>query len=656
MFSKVLIANRGEIACRIISTLKKLGIKSVAVYSEPDLRAKHVRMADEAYSLGGFKSQESYLDINKIINIAKKYKIDAIHPGYGFLSENYLFVEACEKNNIKFIGPKVEAIKIMGQKLESKNLLVKHNIPVIPGYSGDNQEEEFLLKQAKEIGFPVLIKASSGGGGKGMRLCVNQNDFIKDLQAAKREAKASFNDDIVILEKYISKPRHIEVQILFDNHKNGIYLFERDCSIQRRHQKIIEEAPFELFTDELRTKIGNTAIDIGKAVDYRNAGTVEFLLDSENNFYFMEMNTRLQVEHPITEMITGVDLVELQLEVANNKKLAIKQEDLKIKGHAIEARLYAEDVNNNFMPAIGKIDFLKLPNNNDRDIRIDSGIELNDDISMYYDPMLAKIIAYGNNRNQATKKMQQALNSINILGVKNNIEFLKSIIANKNFIQNKIDTSFVDSEIDNLINKDKKFDINTQIALFLAVYYEYLIKYKNKNLCYWESLGRFRLNYTDPFIFNFKYDDKEYLIYLNDHKNVLTFENKEYILDLIDFDTQNITIQIDKTLYKAVIAHHDLSVCVFYDGIQYVFEYLSDKALEQDIKELSNSVISPMPGTITSVKVKKGSEIKEGADLLTLEAMKIEHTIKAVKPGVISEVFYKEGDIVAEGDELLVMD
>jgi len=533
MFSKVLIANRGEIACRIISTLKKLGIKSVAVYSEPDLRAKHVRMADEAYSLGGFKSQESYLDINKIINIAKKYKIDAIHPGYGFLSENYLFVEACEKNNIKFIGPKVEAIKIMGQKLESKNLLVKHNIPVIPGYSGDNQEEEFLLKQAKEIGFPVLIKASSGGGGKGMRLCVNQNDFIKDLQAAKREAKASFNDDIVILEKYISKPRHIEVQILFDNHKNGIYLFERDCSIQRRHQKIIEEAPFELFTDELRTKIGNTAIDIGKAVDYRNAGTVEFLLDSENNFYFMEMNTRLQVEHPITEMITGVDLVELQLEVANNKKLAIKQEDLKIKGHAIEARLYAEDVNNNFMPAIGKIDFLKLPNNNDRDIRIDSGIELNDDISMYYDPMLAKIIAYGNNRNQATKKMQQALNSINILGVKNNIEFLKSIIANKNFIQNKIDTSFVDSEIDNLINKDKKFDINTQIALFLAVYYEYLIKYKNKNLCYWESLGRFRLNYTDPFIFNFKYDDKEYLIYLNDHKNVLTFENKESFFELL---------------------------------------------------------------------------------------------------------------------------
>jgi len=656
MFSKVLIANRGEIACRIISTLKRLGIKSVAVYSKPDLRAKHVRMADEAYSLGGFKSQESYLDIDKIINIAKKNNIDAIHPGYGFLSENYLFVEACEKNNIKFIGPKVEAIKIMGQKLESKNLLSKYNIPVIPGYSGDNQDEEFLLKQAVEIGFPVLIKASSGGGGKGMRLCVNKNNFIKDLQAAKREAKASFSNDIVILEKYISNPRHIEVQILFDNYKNGLYLFERDCSIQRRHQKVIEEAPFELFTDELRAQIGNTALEIGKAVDYRNAGTVEFLLDSENKFYFMEMNTRLQVEHPVTEMITGIDLVELQLKVANDKKLEIEQKDPKIKGHAIEARLYAEDVNNNFMPAIGKIDFLKFPNNNIDEIRIDSGIDLHDDISMYYDPMLAKIITFGSNRSQAINKMQQALNSINILGVKNNIEFLKNIISNKNFAANKIDTSFIDSEIKNLVNKNKEFDSNTQIALFLAVYYEYLIKYKNNKLFSWNSLGRFRLNYTDPFVFNFKYDNQEYLIYLNDSKSIITFDNKEYSLDLIDFDKTNISLEIDKILFKAVVAEHDSSVCVFFDGIQYIFEYLSYNALEQNLQELSNSVVSPMPGTITSVKVKKGTEIKEGVDLLTLEAMKIEHTIKAVKSGVISAVFFKEGDIVAEGDELLVVD
>ena len=656
MFTKVLVANRGEIACRIISSLKQLGIKSVAVYSEPDVNSKHVDMADEAYGLGGFNSQTSYLNIDKILNIAKDAKVEAIHPGYGFLSENYLFAEICLKNNIEFIGPNATAIKIMGQKLESKNLLKEHNIPVIPGYSGNNQDPNYLLKEANNIGYPVLIKASSGGGGKGMRLCDSQLNFIKDLNAAKREAKASFDNDVVILEKYIISPRHIEVQILFDKYGNGVYLYERDCSIQRRHQKVIEEAPFELFDDNLREKIGLSAVEIGRVVNYINAGTVEFLLDKDNNFYFMEMNTRLQVEHPITEMITGLDLVKLQLQIASGDQLNINQANIKIKGHAIEARIYAEDIDNNFMPSIGKIDYLNLPDNyssfnNNAKIRIDSGIKLHDDISMYYDPMLAKIITFGETRKEAINKLNQALGSTNILGVKNNVEFLNNIINNENFKNNVIDTSFIDSNI-NKITKNKAFNQNTKISLIIAIYYEYLIKYNNKSV--WNSIDRFRLNYNDPFEFCFEYENDVYQGYLNNGQVI--FESENYKIELVKFVDHKIHIIINNHLYKAIAVHHKNGIYIFNNSKQHIFNYLQQNSTINDDIESTGVVISPMPGTVISVKVVIGDKIEKGADLLTLEAMKIEHTVKANQFGIIRSVFFKEGDIVAAGDKLIAME
>ena len=664
MFNKVLVANRGEIACRVISSLKQLGIKSVAVYSDSDINSKHVDMADEAYGLEGYTSKESYLDIDKIISIAKKSKAQAVHPGYGFLSENYKFAEICLENNIEFIGPKSEAIKIMGQKLESKNLLSKNNIPVIPGYSGDNQDPKFLLDQANKIGYPLLIKASSGGGGKGMRLCHSKDNFIEDLDAAKREAMAGFGSDIVILEKYISAPRHIEVQILFDKHGNGLYLYERDCSIQRRHQKIIEEAPFELFDQSLREKIGKTAVDIGKAVEYQNAGTVEFLLDENNNFYFMEMNTRLQVEHPVTEMITGLDLVKLQLHIAFGNKLKLTQEDIIIKGHAIEARIYAEDTDNNFMPAIGEIDYLNFPDdsssfNNHKNIRIDSGIKAYDEISMHYDPMLAKVIAFGNTRHEAIYNLEQALRNTNILGVKNNVDFLNNIISNQQFINNKITTNFVDDNLDKLIYK--KHDQEFIISLIIASYYEYLIKYKNSkyNLS-WMVNNNFRLNHSEPFELCFQYNGEIYNIYLHQNNsediNVININNELYKIKFIKIIDNKIHIIINEQLYKAISVHHKNSICVFSNSKQYIFEYLDNKYLDKDDNDSEGVILSPMPGTIISVKVTKGNKIDKGSDLVTLEAMKIEHTIKANKTGVIKNIFFKEGDTVSAGDELLAME
>ena len=438
---KILIANRGEIAIRVMKTAQKMGIKTVAVYSTADRNAPHVKFADEAVCIGEAPSSQSYLLGSKIIEVAKALNVDAIHPGYGFLSENADFAEEAEKNNIIFIGPKSKAIRIMGSKLAAKEAVKQYNIPMVPGFDEAITDVEKAKIVAKEIGFPILIKASAGGGGKGMRAVESEADFEAQMDRAISEAIAAFGDGSVFIEKYVASPRHIEIQIMADSHGNVIYLFERECSIQRRHQKVIEEAPSSILTPELRKEMGEAAVLVAKSCDYLGAGTVEFLLDENNNFYFLEMNTRLQVEHPVSEWITGTDLVELQIRVARGEELTIKQEDLKIKGHAMELRVYAEDPMNDFLPSVGHLDVYKLPVG--VGIRVDNGFEQGMDIPIYYDPMLAKLITFGETREEAIQIMLKAIEGYEVEGVQTTLPFGKFVFEHEAFRSGKFDTHFV---------------------------------------------------------------------------------------------------------------------------------------------------------------------------------------------------------------------
>ena len=438
---KILVANRGEIAIRVMKTAQKMGIKTVAVYSTADRNAPHVKFADEAVCIGQAPSSESYLLGNKIIQVAKNLNVDAIHPGYGFLSENADFAEECEKNNIIFIGPKSKAIRVMGSKLAAKDAVKEYNIPMVPGVDEAITDIEKAKLAAKAIGFPILIKASAGGGGKGMRVVESEADFESQMNRAISEAIAAFGDGSVFIEKYVASPRHIEIQVMADSHGNILYLFERECSIQRRHQKVIEEAPSAVLTPELRIKMGEAAVLVAKSCDYLGAGTVEFLLDENNNFYFLEMNTRLQVEHPVTEWITGTDLVELQIRVARGEVLTIKQEDLKIKGHALELRVYAEDPMNDFLPSVGHLEVYQLPIG--ENIRVDNGFEQGMDVPIYYDPMLAKLITYSETREEAIQLMIKAIDNYHIEGVQTTLPFGKFVFEHEAFRSGNFDTHFV---------------------------------------------------------------------------------------------------------------------------------------------------------------------------------------------------------------------
>ncbi|MDI5887887.1 acetyl-CoA carboxylase biotin carboxylase subunit [Flavobacterium yafengii] len=463
---KILVANRGEIAIRVMKTAQKMGIKTVAVYSTADRNAPHVKFADEAVWIGEAPSSQSYLLGSKIIEVAKSLNVDAIHPGYGFLSENADFAEEAEKNNIIFIGPKSKAIKIMGSKLAAKDAVKQYNIPMVPGFDEAITDVEKAKVIAKEVGFPILIKASAGGGGKGMRVVESEADFESQMDRAISEAIAAFGDGSVFIEKYVGSPRHIEIQVMADSHGNVLYLFERECSIQRRHQKVIEEAPSSVLTPELRKKMGEAAVLVAKSCDYLGAGTVEFLLDENNNFYFLEMNTRLQVEHPVTELITGTDLVELQIRVARGEALTIKQEDLRIKGHAMELRVYAEDPMNDFLPSVGHLDVYQLPVG--EGIRVDNGFEQGMDIPIYYDPMLAKLITYGETRDEAIQIMIKAIEDYRVEGVQTTLPFGKFVFEHEAFRSGKFDTHFVK----NYYNADvlkKQMAQEAEIAALVAL-------------------------------------------------------------------------------------------------------------------------------------------------------------------------------------------
>ena len=438
---KIVVANRGEIAIRVMKTARKMGIKTVAVYSTIDRNAPHVKFADEAVCIGEAPSNQSYLLGNKIIEVAKALNADAIHPGYGFLSENADFAEEAERNNIIFIGPKSKAIRIMGSKLAAKDAVKDYNIPMVPGYDQAITDVEKAKEVATSIGFPILIKASAGGGGKGMRVVEKEADFESQMDRAISEAISAFGDGSVFIEKYVASPRHIEIQVMADSHGNILYLFERECSVQRRHQKVIEEAPSAVLTPELRKQMGEAAVLVAKSCDYLGAGTVEFLLDENNNFYFLEMNTRLQVEHPVTEIISGVDLVEMQIQVARGEALSIKQEDLKIKGHAVELRVYAEDPLNDFLPSVGHLDVYQLPTG--EGVRVDNGFEQGMDIPIYYDPMLSKLIAYGATREEAIQTMIQAIDNYKVEGVSTTLPFGKFVFEHEAFRSGNFDTHFV---------------------------------------------------------------------------------------------------------------------------------------------------------------------------------------------------------------------
>jgi len=439
--NKILIANRGEIAIRVMKTARKMGIKTVAVYSTADRNALHVKFADEAVCIGEALSSQSYLRGDKIIEVAKQLNVDAIHPGYGFLSENASFAELAEKNGIIFIGPKTKAIEMMGSKLAAKEAVMKYNIPMVPGVDHAIVDVDEAKNTAKAIGFPILIKASAGGGGKGMRIVEKEEDFVSQMERAISEATSAFGDGSVFIEKYVTKPRHIEIQIMADSHGNVLYIFERECSIQRRHQKVVEEAPSSILTPEKRKEMGEAAVRVAKACDYLGAGTVEFLMDDQHNFYFLEMNTRLQVEHPVSEMISGLDLVELQIKIASGEKLEIKQEDLQIKGHAMELRVYAEDPLNDFLPNVGKLTKYKLPKG--ENIRVDNGIEEGMDVPIYYDSMLSKLVTYGRTRDEAIAGMIKAIDEYHVEGVATTLPFGKFVMQHEAFRSGDFDTGFV---------------------------------------------------------------------------------------------------------------------------------------------------------------------------------------------------------------------
>ena len=659
MFKKILIANRGEIACRIASTCKKMGIKTVGIYSDADRKSKHLKFMNEAYNIGPAESSKSYLNIKKIIKVAKLAKVDAVHPGYGFLSENSEFCLALNKSKIKFIGPSVEAIKSMGDKIISKKIAKKAGVNIIPGTKGAIKDLKGAIEASNKIGFPVMIKASAGGGGKGMRVANNLEELKSGFQSAKNEAKNSFGDDRVFVEKFIEGPRHIEIQILADNFGNVIYLGERECSVQRRHQKVIEECPSPLVDEEMRKKMGEQAMRLAKAVNYSSAGTVEFVASNDKSFYFLEMNTRLQVEHPVTEMVTGIDIVENMINIAANKSLKITQNDIKLNGWSLEARVYAEDPIRNFAPSIGRVKTFIPPETDNEIVRLDSGVEEGGEISMYYDPMIAKLITHGKDRKEACSKLSEALDSFVIKGLNTNISFVNSVITNDKFRSGNITTAFLDQEYPKGYDGSSK-DTERKYLIALAAMSIEAIENRRNNLENKPSLFDKLITVINTDIYEFEYkilSARE----SSEHKLSIKFENKIFniivnwhygssILNIL-FNGHNYIMQILRELsgYNIKHAGFDLSVIV-----QTEPELRLSKLIP--VKENLNSskiLISPMPGRVVKVCVAEGQEIAQGDDLIILDAMKMENILKAEKDTKVQKVKVKEEDTVFVDQELI---
>ena len=619
MFDKILIANRGEIACRVARTARRLGVRTVAVFSDADAGAAHVAACDEAVHIGGPRAQESYLRGDVILEAARRTGAQAIHPGYGFLSENAEFATDCARAGIVFIGPTPMAIAAMGSKSAAKALMEKAGVPLTPGYHGTRQDADYLLKEAERIGFPVLIKAVAGGGGKGMRRVDRASDFASALASCQREALASFKDDRVLIEKYLERARHIEVQVFGDNHGNAIYLFERDCSVQRRHQKVLEEAPAPGMTAERRRQMGEAAVAAARAVDYRGAGTVEFIVDS-SAFYFMEMNTRLQVEHPVTEMITGLDLVEWQLRVASGEPLPRRQDELGIRGHALEARVYAEDPSREFLPSIGTLQHLVSPVES-ASVRVDTGVRAGDEITPYYDPMIAKLIVHADTRAEAIARMRAALAAYQIVGVRTNIEFLGRLMTAPAFMNASLDTALIERERAHLFAPRGE----TSPAM-------------------WELAARALLEATRPV-------GKEHSPWDNRAGWSSGVRGERRWKFRVGEVEREVAVRPGRGESPGIVSGNE--VHLFLDGEHRQFQWIDPYLPAVESADAHGGLRAIMPGRVLAVLVKPGEEVARGAALVVLEAMKMEQTITAPAAGKVDRILCEPGDQVREGAELL---
>jgi 3-methylcrotonyl-CoA carboxylase alpha subunit len=671
MFNKILIANRGEIACRVAATCKRLGIASVAVYSDADAGAKHVAACDEAVHIGGSSAAESYLRYERIIAAARATGAEAVHPGYGFLSENEDFAQACEAAGIVFIGPPVAAIAAMGSKAAAKALMHAATVPLVPGYHGDDQDPLLLQREADAMGYPVLLKASAGGGGKGMRVVERSEDFAAALASCKREAASSFGNDRVLIEKYLRRPRHVEVQIFADQQGGAVYLFDRDCSVQRRHQKVLEEAPAPGLAAEIRRAMGEAAVAAARAVNYVGAGTVEFIMTGSSQFYFMEMNTRLQVEHPVTEMVTGLDLVEWQLRVACGEPLPLTQAQLTLDGHAIEARIYAEHPARGFLPSTGTLKHLRMPEGVEFTIgagstraavRIDSGVREGDTITPFYDPMIAKLIVHGATRAEALARMGRALRACEVVGPHTNVEFLERIVTSEPFASGDLDTGLIERHHDALFAPVKKPQ-REALALACAA----LLTREGgteHGPSPWDALSHWRLNggYTQTLAWREVEGDAA------DARFAVTFA-RDGATQTLDHAGQR-----DSFTWWSGSGAHEFGVTlgdahvtgrVFVDGdvfhvfclgVAQAFEWQNLLAHAADAEHGEGRLTAPMPGKVIAVLVEAGTVVEKGTPLIVMEAMKMEHTIGAPAAGTVSEVLYGVGDQVADGAQLLVLD
>ena len=659
MFSKILIANRGEIACRVIRTCRKLGIRTVAVYSEADADAQHVRQADEAYPIGGPRPAESYLRGDAILEVAKRSGAQAIHPGYGFLSENADFADAVENAGIVFIGPKAASMRKMGSKAGAKDLMMAAGVPVVPGYTGEDQSPSGLSREAARIGFPLMIKAAHGGGGKGMRIVHRLDDFIAQLESCQREASNAFGRDRVLLERYVQSPRHIEIQVFGDAHGNAIHLNERECSAQRRYQKVLEESPSTFLTPELRAAMGEAAVKAAHAIDYVNAGTVEFIVDPAGAFYFMEINTRLQVEHPVTELTTGLDLVEWQLRIAAGDALPIAQQQVPQHGHAIEVRLYAEDPEAGFLPGSGKLEKLALPPPSPQ-VRIDSGVVEGDTVSIFYDPMIAKLIVWDQDRASALARLRDALAQCEIVGPKSNIEFLEQLVRHPSVVEGSIDTGYLDRHLDEFMPAHA-VDPSLLLAAATATLLTQEAGARQQAALSadggspWASADGWRLGHAGrrPLAFLHRGDDLALVAHGANGQYSIESDGHTHTIDGARLHSGELSLRLQSQARRFLVRIDPRRVSV-HDGDKRLDLTLVSAYRPKNASVSGNDgrIVAPMPGRVVVVKAKPGQTVDAGQELLVIEAMKMELAIKSPRAGVVAELRAATGDFV-EADAVL---
>jgi 3-methylcrotonyl-CoA carboxylase alpha subunit len=660
VFERILIANRGEIACRVIRTARRLSIATIAIYSDADRRAMHVELADEAWPVGPAPPGESYLNINAVLAAAQASGAEAVHPGYGFLSENSDFAEACEQAGLVFIGPPVAAIRAMSSKAAAKSLMSRAGIPVVPGYHGDDQDLDTLGQEATRLGFPVLIKASAGGGGRGMRIVRNEAEFASALASARREATSAFGQDRMLIEKYLERPRHIEVQIFADRHDNIVHIFDRDCSIQRRHQKVIEEAPAPGIDQQRRRAMAKAAVTAARAIGYVGAGTVEFIVppDASEAFYFIEMNTRLQVEHTVTEAVTGLDLVEWQLRAAAGEKLPVRQRELMLSGHAIEARLYAEDPERGFLPQIGTLDRLHFPP--PELARVETGVREGDAVSPYYDPMIAKIIVWGDDRSAAVSRLQRMLGETAVLGLHTNLAFLARVARHPDFIGGTVDTDFVERNRKVAMPGQRPVPDEARAA---AVLYRLSLREaaaaggSSDPFSPWARSDCWRLSEKAAWSMTLRCGVEVYEIEITrrDGKSALKFSNRHLTaaLEMRADGLGDLTLDGVKRLIRVLGDKRETAV--FIDGESWRFEEVDTLAPSVGEDLIAGKLTAPMPGRVARLFVEPGAPIRRGAPLVVIEAMKMEHTITAPADGVVAAVRFSVGELVEEGAELIAL-